>query len=147
MAEPDLLPGNRFRLLREGAVAGTYVFVCLATTITFNRTSQFEDTTVNDCDAPLSIPTRKSMVQSTAWNLNFSGAVDAKRLAVIEADVGVETPHSYQLIMDKAAADGGRTYTGDIFIETLEIAKQDNGLVRFTAQARGNGALVVEPLA
>lgn len=143
--EPDLLPGNRFRLYRESdTVAGTYEFVCVATTITFNRTNSFEDTTVSDCDDPTAIPNRKSVKTSTAWNLNFSGNSDIKRIEKIEADYEAEGTHNYQLLLDKPAADGGRTYTGAVFVETFELAKQNNGLVTFSAQMRGDGALTRE---
>jgi hypothetical protein len=147
MAEPDLLPGNRFRLYRESdSTPGQFEFVCVATTITFNRTNNFEDTTVADCDDPLAIPTRKSVKQSTAWNLNFSGNSDIKRIEGIEADYNAEGTHRYQLLLDKPAADGGRTYTGAVHVETFELAKTNNGLVTFSAQMRGDGALTTAPV-
>jgi hypothetical protein len=143
MTEPVLLPGNRFRLYRESDVTpGQFVFVCVATTITFNRTNSFEDTTVADCDNPLATPNRKSVKTSTAWNLNFSGNSDIVRIAGIEADFEAEGTHNYQMLLDKPAVDGGRTYTGAVFVETFELAKQNNGLVSFSAQMRGDGALV-----
>lgn len=144
MATPTLLPGNRFRLYRESGTPGTYTFVCIATTVTLTMSSDFEDATVPDCDTPTAIPTRKSIRRQRAWSLNFSGIVDADRFTDLRTDAEAEAAHSYQILVDKALADGGGTWTGDLFIESLEISKQDNGLVRFTAQARGDGALVWE---
>lgn len=147
MAEPDLLPGNRFRLYRESdTMPGTFLFVCVATTITFNRTNSFEDTTVADCDDPTAIPNRKSVKTSVAWNLNFSGNSDIVRIEGIEADFEAEGTHRYQMLLDKPAADGGRTYTGATFVETFELSKSDNGLVKFSAQMRGDGELVRAPV-
>lgn len=145
--ELDLLPGNRFRLYRESdATPGQFEFVCVATTITFNRTNNLEDTTASPCDDPTALPDRKSVKVSRAWNLNFSGKSDIKRIVGVEADFNAEGTHRYQLLMDKLAADSGRTYTGAVHFETLEVAKSDNGMVTFSAQARGDGALTTAPV-
>src|SRR6478672_9008375 len=140
MAAPTLLPGNRFRLMREGTTPGTYVFVCIAQTKSLTKTNEFEDATVPDCSTPLSIPNRKSIVRSRQWSLSFSGICDASQFANIRADVDSETPHNYQLLVDKLLAAGGGTWSGAIFFESLVIASTNNGLVTFTATCRGDDA-------
>lgn len=147
MTEPVLLPGNRFRLLREGATPGQYVFVCIANTVSFGRTKGFEDTTIPDCDTPTAIPNRKSVVSSRSWDISFSGTVDPVRFSNIEADFEAEAAHNYQLIFDRPLAGGGRTYTGPIHFESLNVSKTNNGLVNFTATARGDGAYVMASVA
>lgn len=142
MAAPTLLPGNRFRLLRETATPGTYTFVCIAQTKSLTKTNEFEDATVPDCASPTSIPNRKSIVRSHQWSLSFSGICDASQFANIRNDADSETAVKYQLIVDRLLAGGGGTWTGPIFYESLVIASTNNGLVTFTATCRGDDALV-----
>ncbi|MCJ2132451.1 phage tail tube protein [Methylobacterium sp. E-045] len=143
MTSPNLLPGNRFRANRgNGATPEVFTFLCIAQTKTITFTNEFEDATVADCDKPLSVPSRKSVLRSTAWGGSIAGIVDAKRFAVLETDRKSETPINYQFIFDKPAADGGGTYTGPIFIESLQVTSTNNGMVNFTMQFRGDGEVV-----
>ncbi|MGY2052959.1 phage tail tube protein [Methylobacterium sp. JK268] len=143
MTSPTLLPGNRFRAYRSaGGTPEVFNFVCIAQTIGVTRTNEFEDATVPDCDTPLSIPNRKSVLRSRAWSARISGIVDAKRFAAIRQDAESETPVRYQFMVDQTAANGGGTWTGAIFIESLEVTKNNNGMVNFTAQMRGDDVLV-----
>lgn len=140
MATPDILPGTRFRLYRENnSTPGQYDFVCIAVTLTFNRTADYEDVTLPDCDDPTALPWRASAKRARMWSVNFSGSADVVRLALIEGDFDDDDPHNYQLLMDPSSGTG-RTYTGPLHIETLEIGKNNNGIVSFSAQARGDGA-------
>lgn len=139
MATPDLLPGNRFRAYRM--TGQTPEFVCLATSITLTITNAFEDATVADCDAPLAIPTRKSIKSSTSWGGRFAGSIAADHLDDFRADVNSEDPVAYEFRVDRVAAAGGGAWAGDVHIESFEIAKNNNGIVSFTAQFRGDGAL------
>lgn len=143
MSAPDLLGGNRFRAYRSlGGNPETFAFICIAQTKGLTRTNTFEDATVADCDAPLNIPARKSILASTGWSARLAGVVDAKRYRDLENDSLNEAPKRYQFLLDKPAAQGGGTYTGAVFYESLEITSQNNGLVNFTAQLRGDDALV-----
>lgn len=139
MATPDLLPGNRFRAYR-GAGAGAK-FVCLATSITLTITNAFEDATVPDCDNPTAIPTRKSIKSSTSWGGRFAGSIAADHLDDFRADVDSEVAVPYEFRIDRSAAGGGGKWAGDVHIENFEIAKNNNGIVAFTAQFRGDGPL------
>jgi hypothetical protein len=143
MAAPNLLAGNLFRLLRSaGGSPETFTFVCLAQTKSLTRTNQFEDATVPDCAVPTSIPARKSILRSTEWALAFSGIVDAQLFATIETDFNTQSPHRYQLLVDKLLAAGGGSYTGAIWFESLVMTSTNGGLVNFTATCRGDDALV-----
>lgn len=143
MSSPDLLAGNRFRVLRSaGGTPETFTFLCIAQTKTLTQTNTFEDATVPDCDTPLAIPNRKSILTSRGWSGRLAGVADAKRFQDLQADANAETPHRYQFLIDKTAAQGGGTYTGAVFFESLELTSQNNGLVNFTAQFRGDDALV-----
>jgi hypothetical protein len=142
MAEPVLLPGNRFRLYRStGGDPETFAFVCIASTTELVQSKDFEDATVPDCDTPTAPAVRKSMLRSKAWNLSFSGATDAKRFQDVQADYDSEDPVRYQIRIDRPAADGGGTYTGAVHIENLTMGTADRGMVRFSATARGDGEL------
>jgi hypothetical protein len=92
MAEPVLLPGNRFRLNRSaGGAPETWTFVCIAGTRSLERINEYEDVTVPDCATPTSIPWRKSTVTRKAWNMGMGGAMDATLFANFRADSDSET--------------------------------------------------------
>ncbi|ACL56992.1 hypothetical protein [Methylobacterium nodulans] len=142
MTTPNLLPGNRFRAYRgDGTAQQNWAFICLATSITLTLTNAFEDATVPDCDDPLAIPVRKSIMSSTAWGGRIAGQVDATRLAKLRADAGSQTPIPYRFLVDQTAANGGGAWIGNVFVENLEITKNNNGIVSFTCQFRGDGPL------
>jgi tail tube protein len=142
MTAPTLLPGNRFRLMRgNGASPEVFTFVCIAQTKGLTKTNEYEDATVPDCDNPTSIPNRKSIVRSHQWGLTFSGICDAKQFRVIDQDCDSETPINYQLLIDKPVAEGGGTWTGPIYFETLTVTSTNNGLVNFNATTRGDDKL------
>lgn len=143
MAEPQLLPGNRFRAYR--IVGSTPKFVCLATAITLTQTNTFEDATVADCDDPLAIPDRKSTKTSKSWGGRFAGSMAADHLAEFQADNDSDDPVPYEFRVDRTAAQGGGKWTGGIFVENFEVAKNNNGIVTFTAQFRGDGPLTWVP--
>lgn len=148
MTTPDLLGGNRFRVLRSaGGSPETFTFVCIAQSKTLTQTNSFEDATVPDCDTPLAIPNRKSILSSRGWGGRLAGVADAKRFQDLQADANSESPHRYQFLIDKPAAQGGGTYTGAVFFENLELTSQNNGLVNFTAQFRGDDGLTWTPAA
>lgn len=143
MTSPNLLAGNRFRVLRSaGGSPETFTFVCIAQTKSLTQTNQYEDATVPDCDNPTAIPNRKSVVRSHEWGLSISGSVDPVRLKVLQTDVSSETPHRYQFLIDEPLAAGGGTYTGAVFFESLTVTSTNGGIVNFTATARGDDALV-----
>lgn len=139
MAEPQLLPGNRFRAYRT--LGGSPEFVCLATAVTVTQTNNFEDATVADCDTPLAIPNRKSVKTSTSWGGRFAGQMAADHLADMQADNDSDVPVPYEFRVDRTAGQGGGKWVGNIFVENFEVAKNNNGIVTFTVQFRGDGKL------
>ena len=142
MATPLLLPGNRFRLYRTNeATPEAFFFICIAQSLTLTITNEFEDATVADCDKPLSVPWRKSVVRARSWGGRVAGAMDANRFKPFRYDAAAEAAVRYQFLMDRSNPEGGGTWTGGIFIENLEITKQNNGMVNWTAQFRGEDAL------
>ncbi len=143
MAKAELLPGNRFRLYRETATPGTFAYVGLATTLSFTRTNSFEDATAPDLTDPFVTPARESALRSTMWDLSFSGRVDAKAFMDIETDAADVIPHRYRIMVDRTAPEGGKTYTGLIWFEKIELASQERGFTTFTATCRGEGDYVM----
>jgi hypothetical protein len=144
MSAPDILPGSKFRILRgNGGTPEAFAFVCLATTKTFRRTNDFEDVSLPDCDDPDATPWRKSKPRAKSWDLSMSGVVDVARFANIRADADADEPRNYQVMLG-TEGEGAGTYTGLIWFDNLEITSQDNGIVRFTANMRGDDELVWE---
>jgi Phage tail tube protein len=139
MAEQDILPGNRFRLYRKNS-GGTFDFVCLATALTFTRTAETADATTVDCDNPTAVPNTRFVKTRRGWTLNFSGKSDPKKLELIETDYEAEDSHEYQILVDRTAARGGKTYTGKLHITSLELGRPENGMVTFSCQCTGDGA-------
>ncbi|EIZ83690.1 hypothetical protein WYO_3703 [Methylobacterium sp. GXF4] len=139
MAEPALLPGNRFRAYRGAGAAAK--FVCLATAITLTQTNAFEDATVADCDNPLAIPDRKSIKTSKSWGGRFAGSMAADHLAEFQADADSDDPVPYEFRVDPKDATGAGKWVGDVFVESFEVTKTNNGIVSFTVQFRGDGPL------
>ncbi|WP_342163074.1 phage tail tube protein [Methylobacterium sp. SD21] len=143
MAAPTLLPGNRFRAYRGTGTPPNldYDFVCLGTSITLTQTNTFEDATVADCDNPVEIPNRKSTVQSRAWSGRIAGTAAADHLDDLRTDVASETAIPYAFVVDPKNGQGVGYWHGDVFVESMEITKSNNGLVNFTLQFRGDGPL------
>lgn len=141
MADQDLLAGSQFQLERKGAGDATFKFVCLATTITFTRSSEVADATAVDCDDPLALPNERNVKTRLSWAINFSGRTDPARLELIEQDYEADEPSEYRIVVDRSAARGGKNYTGFMHITQLELGRADRGMVTFSAQGRGDGAL------
>lgn len=139
MAEPQLLPGNRFRAYR--GTGPTPEFVCLATSITLTITNTFEDATVADCDNPTEIAWRKSTKSGRSWGGRVAGTIAADHLDDFRADVDSEEAVPYRFRIDPKTGTGGGDWAGPIHIENFEVTKSNNGLVSFTAQFRGDGQL------
>ncbi|MGX9981130.1 hypothetical protein [Methylobacterium fujisawaense] len=142
MAEPALLPGNRFRAYRGSGSPLAYAFVCLAQSITLTLTNSYEDATVADCDNPTAVPDRKSVLTSRSWGGRIAGQVAADHLDELRADAASEDPVPYQFRTDPKTGAGAGNWTGNVFVESLEITKSNNGIVSFTCQFRGDGPLV-----
>lgn len=141
MAAPTLLPGNRFRAYRGAGSPLAYGFVCLGTSVTLTLTNTFEDATVADCDNPTEIPNRQSTVQSRSWGGRIAGTVAADHLDDLRADAASETSIPYAFVIDPKSGPGTGNWKGNVFVESLEITKNNNGLVSFTLQYRGDGPL------
>lgn len=139
MATPDLLPGNRFRAYR--VTGSTAKFVCLATALTLTKTNAFEDSTVGDCDDPLAVPDRTSFKTSKSWGGRFAGSIAADHLDEFQGDADSDEPVPYEFRVDRPAAGGGGKWTGNVHVENFELAKNNNGIVTFTVQFRGDGPL------
>lgn len=142
MAEPTLLPGNRFRAYRSSTgLQGPWSFICLGTSVTLTLTNAYEDTTVADCDNPTAIPDRKSTPTSRSWGGRIAGSIAADHLPELRADAASDSPIPYQFRVDpKDGIDAGN-WTGEVYVESLEITKSNNGIVSFTLQYRGDGPL------
>lgn len=148
MSEIDLVAGNRFRLYRQNdTTPANYDYMAVATTVSFTRQNNFEEGFAPDATDPFKTPVRKRITRSYQWDLTFSGQIDAKLLEKIEADADSGDAHSYRITTDMALAKGGKTYTGLITFDTLEIGTQNRGFVTFSAKCGGDGFFTTTPAA
>lgn len=146
MADQDLQPGSRLKLMRKAAGDTDFKFVCLATTISFERTADAEEIVVNDCDNPSGLTHTRSIKTALSWAINFSGKSDATRIQAIETDYESEVPSQYQLVSQPSGGTGGQTYTGAMHITQLTLGRPEKGAVTFSAQGKGDGTLTRVPV-
>lgn len=139
MASDNPLSGNRFNLYRM--VTGAPVFVCTAVNTGLTQTKEFDDATMPDCDDPTAIPNRKSVVKMKSWSLSFGGKAVMAHYSDLKADYDSEGAVAYRVVANPLDGAGGGRWDGNIHIETLEMAKSDNGIVTFSATCRGDGDL------
>lgn len=140
MAEPALLPGNRFRAYRGSGSPLAYHFICLATSVALTLTNSYEDATVADCDDPTGIPDRKSVLTSRSWGGRIAGQTDEFR-----ADATSDEAVPYRFRIGPKDGVGAGAWPGRVFAENFEITKANNGIVTFTSQLRGDGPLAWGP--
>lgn len=132
--------GKNLRVRRKNGSA--FDLICMASTKELMKTNEFDDATVIDCDNPDVTSTRRSIKKRKAWSMNISGTADGKGYATLDADCDAELPTTYQFEKALPAAQGGGIWQGDIWYENLSITSDENGIVKFKAQMRGDGALV-----
>ena len=143
MATPNVLTGPKFRLYRsDGVTAGAarFKFFCLATDLGVKRSTEFEDVTVNDCDAPSAPAQQLSTPRLLKTEVNMGGTVDALKIQVLKADWESQTRREFQVIYDETSVNGGETETFFAYIEELETSKQNAGAVKFTCKLKVQGA-------
>jgi hypothetical protein len=131
------LSGNRFNLYR--IVNNLPVFVCTAVNLTYTQTKEFDDATIPDCANPTAIPTRKSVVKQRSWAMNFGGKAVMAHYTDIQTDFDSEAAVPYRIVATPIDNNGGGQWNGNLHIESLEFGKNDNGIVTFSCQARGDG--------
>jgi hypothetical protein len=65
----------------------------------------------------------------------------ADHLAEFQADADSDDPVPYEFHVDPKAGAGAGKWAGDVFVESFEVTKTNNGIVNFTVQFRGDGPL------
>ncbi|MGY2051681.1 phage tail tube protein [Methylobacterium sp. JK268] len=135
--------GKDLRLMRKsGPTDDTPSFLCTVTTKDLTRTWEYEDATMPDCDNPSAVPPRRSLKKSSAWSVNASGIADARSYRDLDAAAAdPDTPMYVRILVAKPAASGGGHWDGAVWFENLKIESQDMGVVKFSAQMRGEGPL------
>ncbi|SEE59673.1 hypothetical protein SAMN05519104_6669 [Rhizobiales bacterium GAS188] len=151
MASQPIVRGTLFRLNRSTsnpvASPAVYNYVCSAITLSFSQKQVLEDATVADCAAPTATPTRAAVIKERMWELTVSGKMDPLGADLMEQDYNADAPYPYQVIRDLAGSAGGATWQGNVWITDLTLAKNDNGIVTFTATMQGDGPLTKTALA
>ena len=145
MADQNVLEGRKWRINRWTGSA--FAFFCLAVDLDLDRSHEFEDVTVNDCDVPSAAARQKSTIRLKKAQVDVKGAVDALKLQVLEQDYDNGTRQQYQCIMDETGANGGQTYSFFAYVEQLKIGKQNGGAVKFECKLRVDGTVTRAALA
>ena len=128
-------------MLKSSAADVNPSFLCTITTKSLTETTEFDDATVPDCDTPGNVAARRSIPKSTAWSLSASGIADAKSYKTIRAAALSGVPTFLQILLAKLAAEGGGHWDGAVYFENLQIQSDSMGVVKFSAQMRGEGPL------
>lgn len=149
MSLQNVHAGVLFQLRRQSSnsdVTGTLVAVAVSKDL--SRDLRFEEASVIDSVNPDRVPVRKSVPVMETFGLNISGKADmAIYRSILEADFEGHAPVGYILKMDEVAAKGGGQYVGQFFVENLKISTNNNGIIDFTAQLRGEGEITFTPAA
>jgi len=134
--------GKDLRVMRKTSPSDNApTILCTITTKSLTETVEYDDATVPNCDNPDAIAARRSIPKSTAWSLNASGIADAKSYKALRADAIAGVPLNLQILVAKAAAGGGGHWDGAVYFENLQIQSDSMGVVKFSAQMRGEGEL------
>jgi predicted secreted protein len=134
--------GKDLRVMRKSSPTDANPsFLCTVTTKTLTETTEFDDATVPNCDEPGAVAARRSIPKMTAWSINASGIADAKSYKQLRADSKSGVPLDLQILVAKPAAAGGGHWDGAVFFENLQIQSDNMGVIKFSAQMRGEGDL------
>ncbi|TDR94204.1 hypothetical protein [Enterovirga rhinocerotis] len=144
MAQIKPLSGRNLEVRRKNGAA--WDLVCVASTKRLQKTNEFDDASVIDCDNPQAVPVRRSVKKMTAWTINISGTTGGSQMITLDADCDSETPITYRFVKVASLADGGGHWEGDVWFENLEFSTEENGIVKFTGQLRGEGPLDWTPV-
>ncbi|HVL73320.1 MAG TPA: hypothetical protein VM434_15745 [Beijerinckiaceae bacterium] len=133
------LSGKDLRLKRKNGAA--YDLLAVVTTKGLERVNTFDEALAHDDADPRVPPWRVSEIKGRAWNVQIAGTTDAAKFKVLAGDCDANAPVTYRLEVALAAAAGGGHWEGDIWFENLSLSDQENGIVRFSGQLRGDGPL------
>ncbi len=147
MSLPKTLTGNQFDLFRETDVADTFAFFCVASSLSWDTTIEYDSSSERDCDDRTKLAQMQRTPKSIMHKVTFSGRCSGAAHAMLMADVALSvanTPRRWRFLLDETAPNGGGTFTGAVEIDTKSIQKQDNGQVTFnlSGQFRGEPAFV-----
>jgi hypothetical protein len=143
MTLPTILTGNQFDLFRETDVADTFAFFCVASSLSWETTVEYDSSAERDCADRSKLAVTVRTPKNTTHRVTFSGRASGAAHAMLMADVALSkanTPRRYRFMLDETAENGGGTFTAAVEIDTKSIQKQDNGQVTFnlTGQFRGD---------
>jgi len=147
MSLPKTLTGNQFDLFRETDVADTFAFFCVASSLSWDTTIEYDTSSERDCADRSKLAQVQRTPKSITHKVTFSGRASGAAHAMLMADVALSmanTPRRYRFMLDESGANCGGTFTGPVEIDTKSIQKQDNGQVTFylSGQFRGEPAFV-----
>lgn len=142
MSQGKPFGGKDLRVMRKTSPTDPApTFMCTVTTKSLTETVEYEDATIPDCENPDAVPARRSVPKMTAWSLIASGIADAKSYKQLRADSKAGVPLNVQILVARPAAEGGGHWDGAIWFENIQINSDSMGVVKFSAQMRGEGEL------
>lgn len=137
------LGGKQLMVKRKNSVTAAFDYICLINTKGLSKATRLDAYPGLDQDNPDTTPHDKYTKTGRSTRLTFSGIVDADKYSVLEDDEASESPVEYQLVINKAGADGGRTYQGFVYFESLEMSSSDHGTTKFSGALAFHGAPTV----
>lgn len=143
MAQPVPFGGKDLRVMRKSSPSDANpTYLCSITTKGLTETIEFDDATVPNADNPGAVAARRSVPKMTAWSTSISGIADAKSYKQLRVDALAGVPLDVQILVAKPAAAGGGHWDGATWFENIQLQSDSLGVVKFSAQLRGEGDLL-----
>ncbi len=128
-----------YRKANAADAAGTYMGMVTNGEVT--ETFEYDDATVPNTDAPGTVPARSSVPKQYGWSCNTAGVFDAQLFQQVRTDFLAGIPLLMSLKILKPANAGGGHFDGAVWFENIKINYDGLGVVKFSAQMRGEGML------
>lgn len=137
------ITGKDLRVLRKtSATDNAPVYMGTITTSNTTETFDFDDSTVANTDTPGALPNRSSVPKMYAWSQSVSGLFDPVEFAALRAAARQGQPLYLQIVIARTKANGGGRWDGAVWFENIQHSYDSLGVVKFSAQMRGEGDLV-----
>ncbi|MCA0401289.1 MAG: phage tail tube protein [Proteobacteria bacterium] len=149
MALPVILQGTKFRVyISDGVTAGDarFKFFCTSTNKTLQEQTNFEEVYLSDCLDPDQIPARSSRPTGTSWSVQLDGILDPNQpvFGYVAAAYRARTTVEIKVVEDVV---GGSSYTGFVWVESMQRAAAGAGNTTCALSLRGEGTLTYATVA
>lgn len=137
MAQPITARFGRFRILLDLAGTGTYSAPCGFTSKTFTQNKSLSEVSLPDCDDPDAPIVLGRDVESISFSVSGEGVLAASSLPVWQE--AYRSTESVAVKIEIEFSTGTMTWTGNMHIESLEIAGEQGGRVTLNVSMQSDG--------